>query len=61
VVVLTMGTGRADLMQAILALAAKRGRIVVTNIYPVTDTRPVLPLNGVSSGRSRSSAASSGR
>jgi Zn-dependent alcohol dehydrogenase len=47
VVVLTMGTGRADLMQAILALAAKRGRIVVTNIYPVTDTRPALPLNGV--------------
>ena len=23
------------------------GRVVVTNIYPVTDTRPVLPLNGL--------------
>jgi len=45
--VLTMGTGRADLMDAILALAAKRGRIVVTNIYPVTDTRPALSLNGL--------------
>jgi NDMA-dependent alcohol dehydrogenase len=47
VVVLTMGTGRSDLMEAVLALAAKRGRIVVTNIYPVTDTRPALPLNGL--------------
>ena len=40
VVVLTMGVGRADLMDDILALAAKRGRIVVTNIYPASDTRP---------------------
>ncbi len=47
VVVLTMGTGRSDLMEAVLALAAKRGRVVVTNIYPVTDTRPALPLNGL--------------
>jgi len=42
-----MRTGRSDLMEAILALAAKRGRVVVTNIYPVTDTRPALPLNGL--------------
>jgi S-(hydroxymethyl)glutathione dehydrogenase/alcohol dehydrogenase len=47
VVVLTMGTGRSELMEAILALAAKRGRVVVTNIYPAADTRPVLPLNGL--------------
>ena len=40
VVVLTMGVGRADLMDDILALAAKRGRIVVTNIYPASETRP---------------------
>ena len=33
VVVLTMGTGDASLMDSVLALAAKRGRIVVTNIY----------------------------
>jgi S-(hydroxymethyl)glutathione dehydrogenase/alcohol dehydrogenase len=47
VVVLTMGVGRADMMDDILALAAKRGRVVVTNIYPVTDGRPVLALNGL--------------
>ena len=34
VVVLTMGTGRSDLMDAILALAAKRGRIVVDQHLP---------------------------
>jgi S-(hydroxymethyl)glutathione dehydrogenase/alcohol dehydrogenase len=47
VVVLTMGTGRSDLMDSVLALAAKRGRIVVTNIYPVSDNRPVLALSGL--------------
>jgi S-(hydroxymethyl)glutathione dehydrogenase/alcohol dehydrogenase len=44
VVVATMGVGRGDLMSAILALAGKRGRVVVTNIHPVADTRPVLSL-----------------
>ncbi|MGH3166708.1 MAG: alcohol dehydrogenase catalytic domain-containing protein, partial [Trebonia sp.] len=47
VVVLTMGTGRADMMDDILALAAKRGRVVVTNIYPQGDTRPSLSLSGL--------------
>jgi len=47
VVVLTMGTGRSDLMDAVLALAAKRGRVVVTNIYPASDARPTLALNGL--------------
>jgi NDMA-dependent alcohol dehydrogenase len=47
VVVLTMGVGRSDLMDDILALAAKRGRVVVTNIYPATDARPNLALNGL--------------
>jgi S-(hydroxymethyl)glutathione dehydrogenase/alcohol dehydrogenase len=47
VVVLTMGTGRADMMDSVLALAAKRGRVVVTNIYPMTDTRPALALSGL--------------
>jgi NDMA-dependent alcohol dehydrogenase len=45
VVVLTMGVGRADLMADVLALAAKRGRIVVTNIYPASDTTTSLTLN----------------
>jgi S-(hydroxymethyl)glutathione dehydrogenase/alcohol dehydrogenase len=48
VVVLTMGAGRPDMMDDILALAAKRGRIVVTNIYPVSTGRPVPALTGMS-------------
>jgi NDMA-dependent alcohol dehydrogenase len=48
VVVLTMGTGRPDMMDDILALAAKRGRIVVTNIYPVSAGRPGPALTGMS-------------
>jgi NDMA-dependent alcohol dehydrogenase len=47
VVVLTMGVGRADLMDDILSITAKRGRIVVTNIYPARDTTTNLTLNGV--------------
>ena len=47
VVVLTMGTGRADMMNDILALTGKAGRVVVTNIYPHTDTRPNLYLTGL--------------
>jgi S-(hydroxymethyl)glutathione dehydrogenase/alcohol dehydrogenase len=47
VVVLTMGTGRADMMDDILALAGKGSRVVVTNIYPSTDTRPNLYLSGL--------------
>jgi len=33
-VILTMGVGSGDLMADALALAAKRGRVVVTNIHP---------------------------
>jgi len=47
VVVLTMGVGRGDLMDDVIALTAKRGRIVVTNIHPVSDTRPQLSLLGL--------------
>src|SRR5262245_45154026 len=47
VVVLTMGVGRGDLMDGILALAAKRGRVVVTNIYPASEARPLLTMNGL--------------
>jgi S-(hydroxymethyl)mycothiol dehydrogenase len=47
VVVLTMGVGRADMMDDILALTAKRGRVVVTNIYPVAQGQPRLSLNGL--------------
>jgi len=47
VVVLTMGVGRGDLMDDVIALTAKRGRIVVTNIHPVADTHPRLSLLGL--------------
>jgi hypothetical protein len=47
VVVLTMGTGGPSLMDSVLALAAKRGRVVVTNIYPMSDSRPNLALSGL--------------
>jgi len=47
VVVLTMGVGRGDLMDDFIALTAKRGRIVVTNIHPVADTHPRLSLLGL--------------
>jgi len=33
-VILTMGVGSGELMSQALALAAKRGRVVVTNIHP---------------------------
>jgi S-(hydroxymethyl)glutathione dehydrogenase/alcohol dehydrogenase len=47
VVVLTMGTGDSSLMDSVLALTAKRGRVVVTNIYPMSDSRPTLALSGL--------------
>jgi S-(hydroxymethyl)glutathione dehydrogenase/alcohol dehydrogenase len=36
-VICTMGVGDGALMQSILALAAKRGRVVVTNIHPMAE------------------------
>jgi S-(hydroxymethyl)glutathione dehydrogenase/alcohol dehydrogenase len=44
VVVATMGVGRGDLMADIMVLTAKSGRVVVTNVHPVADDRPVLSL-----------------
>ena len=41
------GVGRGDLMDDFIALTAKRGRIVVTNIHPVADTHPRLSLIGL--------------
>jgi S-(hydroxymethyl)glutathione dehydrogenase/alcohol dehydrogenase len=43
-VIVTMGLGRGDLMAGILALAAKRGRVVVTNIHPATETQMSVSL-----------------
>jgi NDMA-dependent alcohol dehydrogenase len=36
-VICAMGVGRGELMASILALAAKRGRVVVTNIHPMAE------------------------
>jgi NDMA-dependent alcohol dehydrogenase len=43
-VIVTMGVGRGDLMAGILALAAKRGRVVVTNIHPATELQMSISL-----------------
>src|SRR4029077_20569546 len=43
-VIVTMGLGRGDLMGAILALAAKRGRVVVTNLHAATETAVTMSL-----------------
>jgi NDMA-dependent alcohol dehydrogenase len=43
-VICAMGLGRGDLMASILALCAKRGRVVVTNIHPAAETAVNLSL-----------------
>lgn len=43
-VICTMGVGRGSMMQEILALTAKRGRVVVTNIHPSSETDVKLSL-----------------
>lgn len=37
-VICAMGVGQGSMMASIMALAAKRGRVVVTNIHPMTET-----------------------
>jgi NDMA-dependent alcohol dehydrogenase len=43
-VICAMGVGSGALMASILALTAKRGRVVVTNIHPMTETDVTLSL-----------------
>ncbi len=43
-VIATMGVGRGDLMAGFLALTAKRGRVVVTNLSPAAETEVTLSL-----------------
>jgi NDMA-dependent alcohol dehydrogenase len=43
-VIVTMGVGRGNLMAGILALAAKRGRVVVTNLHPAAETEVTVSL-----------------
>jgi S-(hydroxymethyl)glutathione dehydrogenase/alcohol dehydrogenase len=43
-VICAMGVGSGALMASILALTAKRGRVVVTNIHPMSETDVTLSL-----------------
>lgn len=46
-VICTMGVGDGRLMESIMQLAAKRGRVVVTNIHPMSETDTTLALSWV--------------
>ncbi len=43
-VICTMSVGRGKWMSSIMALAAKRGRVVVTNVHPWTETDVTMSL-----------------
>ncbi|MET0911316.1 MAG: NDMA-dependent alcohol dehydrogenase [Ilumatobacteraceae bacterium] len=43
-VILTMGVGSGELLAAALAITAKRGRVVVTNIHPALETSANISL-----------------
>jgi S-(hydroxymethyl)glutathione dehydrogenase/alcohol dehydrogenase len=46
-VICTMGVGEGRLMETIMQLAAKRGRVVVTNIHPMSETDITVSLTWV--------------
>jgi S-(hydroxymethyl)glutathione dehydrogenase/alcohol dehydrogenase len=43
-VISTMGVGRGDLLAGLLALAAKRGKVVLTNLGPATEFQATINL-----------------
>jgi NDMA-dependent alcohol dehydrogenase len=43
-VIMTMGVGNGELLASALALAAKRGRVVITNIHPAMETSANISL-----------------
>src|SRR5690606_37185446 len=43
-VIMTMGVGSGELMAAALAITAKRGRVVVTNIHPALEFSATMSL-----------------
>ena len=43
-VICTMGVGKGDLMASIMAITAKRGRIVITNVHPWNEPSNNIPL-----------------
>ena len=46
-VICCMGLGDGSMMESILALTAKRGRVVVTNIHPSAETTATVSLLGL--------------
>jgi S-(hydroxymethyl)glutathione dehydrogenase/alcohol dehydrogenase len=43
-VIMTIGVGSGELLGSALALASKRGRVVVTNIHPATEYSAAISL-----------------
>ena len=43
-VIMTMGVGDGSLIESVMQLTAKRGRVVVTNIHPMAETNVTLSL-----------------
>jgi len=43
-IICTMSVGHGELMASIMALAAKRGRVVVTNVHPWTETQVTMSM-----------------
>ncbi len=43
-VICTMSVGRGELMASVMALVAKRGRAVVTNVHPWTETNVTMSM-----------------
>ncbi len=43
-IICTMSVGHGEWMASIMALAAKRGRVVVTNVHPWTETQVTMSM-----------------
>jgi NDMA-dependent alcohol dehydrogenase len=43
-IICTMSVGRGELVGSIMALCAKRGRVVITNVHPWTETNVTISL-----------------
>ncbi|MGK2928722.1 MAG: NDMA-dependent alcohol dehydrogenase [Acidimicrobiales bacterium] len=43
-VIMAMGVGDGDTMNEVMALAGKRGRVVITNIHPMLETTNTIPM-----------------
>ena len=43
-VIMAMGVGRGEIMDEVMAITAKRGRVVITNVHPVLERSNSIPL-----------------